>query len=203
MKRFLIATGLMCVVSMAGVSSAQTPPAGQPTAKPGAAGSQAATGAVAAADRTFAMHAAQGGMAEVEMGKLAAANAASPDVKQFGQRMVDDHGKANDELKSWASKSNVTLAAELDAKHKADQAKMAKLSGAAFDRAYMTMMVADHDKDVKEFQQASRTAKDADLKAWVVKTLPTLQEHQKMAHDISAKVTGGATTPKPGAGVKE
>jgi putative membrane protein len=106
--------------------------------------------------------------------------------------MADDHGKANDELKGWASKNSVTLPAELDAKHKAEHARLEKLSGAAFDRAYMTMMVADHNKDVAEFQTASKTAKNADLKAWAGKTLPTLQEHQKLAKEISGKVAGGA-----------
>ena len=108
--------------------------------------------------------------------------------------MVDDHGKANDELTSWASKNAVTLPTDLDAKHKADQDKLAKLSGAAFDRAYMTAMVADHNKDVAEFKHASTTAKNADLKAWAAKTLPTLEEHQKMATETNAKVKGSAGT---------
>jgi putative membrane protein len=127
------------------------------------------------------------------MGRIAASKATDPDVKQFGQRMVDDHGKANDELKSLASQKNVTVPAELDAKHKADNARLEKLSGAAFDRAYMAAMVLDHDKDVAEFQRVSKTAKDADLKAWAAKTLPTLEEHQKQAKTVNAKVKGGTT----------
>lgn len=146
----------------------------------------------------FAKEAAMGGMAEVDLGQLAASKAESADVKQFGQRMVDDHGKANDELKSWASQKKVTLPAELGAKHKAEHAKLEKLSGAAFDRAYMAAMVADHNKDVAAFMRESKTAKDPDLKAFAGKTLPTLQEHQKMAKDINAKVAGAAkTTAKP------
>lgn len=208
MKRIVITAGLACVMALPGLTAAQTPstagPAGQgaPTAtpakpagagqKPGAAAP--AAGALAAADRTFAMHAAQGGLMEVELGKVAASNASSADVKQFGQRMVDDHGKANTELSSWASKNSVTLPTELDAKNKAEQARLSKLSGAAFDSAYMKLMVADHNKDVAEFQRASKTTKDADLKSWVTKTLPTLQEHQTMAKEINAKA-GGASTP--------
>ena len=130
----------------------------------------------------------------MELGKVAASTASSPDVKQFGQRMVDDHGKANSELTAWASKNNVTLSTNLDAKHKADQEKFSKMSGAEFDRAYMKNMVADHNKDVAEFQHAAKTVKDPDLKAWVTKTLPTLQEHQKMAKETSAKVKGSAGT---------
>jgi putative membrane protein len=187
-------------------SSAQGAKSAKPAGAAAQSGSTAASGGAALApmDKTFAMHAAQGGLAEVQMGKLAAQNASSPDVKQFGQRMVDDHGKANDELMSWASKNSVTLPTDLDAKHKADEARVSKLTGAAFDRAYMALMVADHNKDVAEFKRASTTAKNPDLKAWAAKTLPTLQEHQTMARDTSAKVKGGAagaqsgTTTAPG-----
>ncbi len=160
------------------------------------AGASKGSGTVSAADRTFVTHAAHGSMAEVALGKLAAQNALHADVKQFGQRMVDDHGKASTELMALASKNHIDIPSDLDAKHKADQARLAKLQGADFDRAYMTMMVAEHAKDVSEFQRASKTAKDADLKAFAAKTLPTLQEHRKMAQDITAKVkaAGGSTS---------
>jgi len=137
-----------------------------------------------------------GGMAEVDLGQLAASKASDADVKQFGQRMVDDHGKANDELKSWASSKSVMLPTELDSKHKADHARLEKLSGAAFDKAYMAAMVADHNEDVAAFQRAAKSAKDSELKAWVAKTLPTLQDHQKSAKEISGKVHGTAATKK-------
>jgi len=134
------------------------------------------------------------GMAEVDLGKLAADKASNSDVKQFAQRMVDDHGKANDELKSWASSNNVTLPTEVNAQQKAMHDKLAKMSGDAFDRAYASHMVADHAKAVASFQHASKTAANADLKAWAAKTLPTLEEHHKMARDINAKV-GTANKP--------
>src|SRR5690349_5799966 len=85
------------------------------------------------ADRTFVEKAASGGMAEVKMGKLAVDKGTSPTVKQFGQKMVDDHSKANDELKSIASKKNLTLPTEVDSKHQAAYDKLAKLSGSDFD----------------------------------------------------------------------
>lgn len=199
MKRMTLATGLACMLATSGLALAQTKPAAPPTAKPAAStpAQKNAAGGVTAADRTFVMEAARGGMAEVEMGKLAVEKAASPDVKQFGQRMVDDHSKANDELKSWAAQKNVTLPAEMGAKEKAGQARLAKLSGAAFDRAYMTDMVADHNKDVAAFRHASKMAGDADLKAWAAKTLPTLEEHQKMAKEVHAKVAGAAGKSAP------
>ena len=180
-----------------------TKPAQGTTAKPAPGGapshSAAQTGKLSAADARFVHEAAVGGMAEVEMGRLAADKASSADVKQFGQRMVDDHGKANGELKTFASTKGVTLPATLDASHKAVQDKLSKLTGAAFDRAYMQEMVKDHDKDVAAFRRASTSAADADLKAWAGKTLPTLQEHQKMAKSISAKLgPAGAKPDKPG-----
>ena len=193
MKRIFITVGVICLLAASAIAQAQTGSTAQQSKDKMAqakAGGTPQTGALAPADRTFVRQAAAAGMAEVEMGRLATSKASNADVKQFGQRMVDDHSKANDELKAWAAKKNVTLPAELEAAHKATHDRLAKLSGDAFDRAYMKQMVADHNKAVQDFTRASKTAKDADLKAWAEKTLPTLQEHQKMARDISAKLTG-------------
>jgi putative membrane protein len=143
---------------------------------------------VLAADDMFVTKAAKGGMAEVELGKLASEKGTSDAVKQFGQRMVTDHGKANDELKSLAQSKNVTLPTEIDAKEKALRDRLMKLSGPAFDRAYMQAMVADHVKDVNEFKMESKSGKDPEVKAWAAKTLPTLEEHLKMARDANGAV---------------
>src|SRR5579872_7439732 len=89
-----------------------------------------------ASDNRFITNAAQGGMAEVEMGQLAVQHASNPKVEQFGQRMVDDHSKAGDQLKSIASKQGVTMPTEVNAKQKATMDKLEKLNGAEFDRAY-------------------------------------------------------------------
>lgn len=166
------------------------------TAKPDPS-AQAGKATVAATDLTFAKQAAMDGMAEVDHGQLASEKASNSDVKQFAARMVEDHGKANDELKSWASSNNVTLPTEMGAQHKAMHEKLAKLSGDAFDRAYVAHMVTAHAKAVSLFQGASKTAKNADLKAWAAKTLPTLQEHHKMARDLNAKVGTAGTAGKP------
>ena len=200
MKAFLLTAGLACALAAAGLATAQTKqPPPKPKAPPATEAKQApaTSGKLALADQRFVKEAAIVGMAEVELGKLAADKATTADVKQFGQRMVDDHSKANDELKSWASQNNVTLPADLDAKNKATRDRLSKLTGAAFDRAYMTAMVADHNADVAAFERASKTVKNTDLKAWVDKTLPTLQEHKKMAHDTRAKLGGAAKTTKP------
>ena len=131
-------------------------------------------------------------MAEVEWGKLATEKASSSDVKQFGQRMVDDHTKANDELKSLASKNGWNLPTDIGAKNQSEKERLSKLSGTEFDREYMKHMVTDHKKDVAEFEKESNSAKDSDLKGFASKTLPTLQEHLKLAEDTERKV-GGAS----------
>jgi len=143
------------------------------------------------ADKTFVQKAAIGGLAEVEMGKLAQQKAGSDQVKQFGTRMVDDHSKANDELKQVASSKGIALPSDLDAKHKGKMAKLEKLSGAQFDRAYMDDMVADHKEDVSEFQKQAKSGSDADIKGFASKTLPTLQEHLTLAESTDKAVKGG------------
>ncbi len=150
----------------------------------------AAKGA-AASDAAFMKKAAQGGMAEVQLGNVGVQRAESPDVKQFAQRMVDDHSKANDELSQLAAKKGVDLPKDVDAKHKAAMDRLSKLSGAEFDRAYMRDMVSDHNEDVAEFERESRHTKDADLRAWIDKTLPVLKDHQQMAVATSSKVGAG------------
>ncbi len=97
-----------------------------------------------------------------------------------------------DELKDVAGKKGVTLPSAVDAAHKAKMDKMSKLTGDAFDRVYMADMLKDHQKDVAEFRKESKFGKDADIQGFATKTLPTLEEHLKMAHDIQAKVSGKA-----------
>jgi len=163
--------------------------AAQAASQPAATGA-AKTGAVAGADKEFVQKAAIGGMAEVAMGKLAQQKAGSEQVKQFGSRMVDDHSKANDELKQVATSKGLTLPADLDAKHKSKIAKLEKLSGAQFDRAYMDEMVDDHKHDVADFEKEAKSGHDSDIKGFASKTLPTLQEHLKLAQSTEAAVKG-------------
>jgi putative membrane protein len=198
---FLIAlvAGAMSAAPAMAQSTAQKPSSttekpSATTHKPAAKTQAGAEGAITAADRAFVKEAAIGGMAEVEFGNLAKEKASSADVKQFGDRMVTDHGKANDELKAWAQQKNVTLPTELDARHKATHDRLSKLSGDTFDKAYMREMVSDHEKDVAAFKKESSAAHDPDLKAWVTKTLPTLEDHLKMAHETYKKVSGTAGT---------
>ena len=177
--RFGLATAaIACMVSFGAM--AQTSSSSDKSATQSASGSNSSR-QLSGADKTFMMKAAQGGMAEVELGQLATQKAEGQDVKKFGQRMVDDHSKANDQLKSIAQEKGVQLPTDLDAKDKALKDRLSKLSGEQFDRAYMRNMVQDHKKDVAEFQKEANSAKDPDVKNFAQQTLPTLQDHLKMA----------------------
>jgi len=173
-------------------------PSAAGTNAPGNTGSSMSksTGAssLSSSDRNFIMKAAQGGMAEVELGQLASQRASDPQVKQFAERMVADHGKANDQLKQIASSKNVTLPTDVPAAEKRERDRLAKLSGAQFDREYMSHMVSDHQKDIKEFQKAAKSAKDPDVKSFAESTLPTLNDHLAAAKSAQAAAKNGAKT---------
>jgi len=134
----------------------------------------------------------------VQVGKLAAQKGQSEEVKKFGQRMVDDHSKANDQLKQLADSKGVTLPAKLDAKDEATKDRLEKLSGEQFDRAYMNDMVKDHTKDVSEFKKESTAAKDPAVKSFASDTLPTLESHLKEARSIAPKERKEAASKKTG-----
>jgi putative membrane protein len=178
-----VCAGIALLVA-SGAASAQA----TGTATTNSAGMTTSAAKLSSADKTFVEKAAIGGLAEVQMGQLAKQKAASDQVKQFGTRMVDDHSKANDELKQVASSKGITLPSDLDAKHKNKMARLEKLSGAQFDRAYMDDMVADHKEDVAEFQKQAKSGQDPDIKGFASKTLPTLQEHLNMAESTDKSV---------------
>jgi putative membrane protein len=161
-----------------------------------AAGERTGMAAMSSQDTNFLMEAAIGGMMEVELGRIAARQGNSDAVKQFGQRMVDDHSQANTELMQLASSKGVTLPTQLDEKHRDEITKMSKMSGAEFDRAYSKMMVSDHNKDVAEFQKESTKGADAYVKAFAAKTLPTLQEHLQLAKALSGSPKSTTTGTK-------
>ncbi|HRI49366.1 MAG TPA: DUF4142 domain-containing protein [Pseudomonadota bacterium] len=150
-----------------------------------------AAATVSAGDKDFIMEAACGGMAEVALGELAQQKGQSDAVKQFGKHMVEDHGKANNELKELAGRKGVVVPAALKPKYQKVVDALAKLSGAEFDKQYMREMVKDHENDVAAFQKQADKGKDAELTSWARQTLPTLQDHLKMAHDAETRVKGG------------
>ena len=139
-------------------------------------------------DKEFISKAGMGGLAEVQMGNLALQKASSNDVRQFAQRMVSEHSAANEELNQLATVKGTALPTELDSAHKGMLDHLTSLTGAEFDKAYMQHMVEDHQKDVSEFEKASTSAGDSDLKTWANKTLPVLQDHLKTAQTVAKKV---------------
>src|SRR3954447_24984958 len=128
------------------------------------------------ADMNFVKEVAMGGMAEVELGKLAQQNAQSDDVKQFGARMVQDHSNANEQLMPILSATDVTVPTQLDPVHRKTHDRLSKMRGAEFDRAYMRDMVQDHEKDVKKFRQEAEHGNDPTLKSFAQTTLPVLEQ---------------------------
>ena len=182
------------LVATPGVQAPTSPPAKPPVdapAKP-AAPSMHVDG-LPAADATFIKKAADGGLAEVSLAKLAQTKTANADVKSFAEKLERDHSKANDELKQLADQKKVTIPSAPSKARAATEAKLAKLSGAAFDRAYVAAMLDDHRKDVAEFERVSTHAADSDLKAWAAKTLPTLKDHLQQVEQLSKTIGRAAS----------
>ena len=144
--------------------------------------------AVSEDDAKFVTEAANGGMAEVELGKLAKEKGQHLDVKAFGEMMVKDHSKANDELATLAQAKNITLPAALGTDEQNLKDELAQKSPGDFDKSYIEDMVKDHEKDIKLFEDASKNLKDTELKAFVDKTLPTLRNHLDHAKSVKDKL---------------
>ena len=182
---FILSTAMLCMALSAVTALAQNTNSG--TTMQGK-GNMAM---MSSSDRKFAMMAAMGGMAEVEMARLALTKATSDAVKQYAQKMIDDHTPNNAELMQIASTKGLTLPTAPDAKHRAMMAKMERLSGAEFDRQYIMMAGhKDHQKMEKLFRDESMRGRDADLKAFAAKTLPVVQQHLQMARDLHGQMPG-------------
>ncbi len=173
-----LAVGALCLATTSFAIDAYPPlktganaPAPNKSAAPAAKASK-----LSAADKTFMMNAAKGGMMEVEMGKMAAQNGQSADVKKFGNRMVTDHSKANNELMALAKEEGVSLpGAKSAGKWKSD-------------KTYMDDMVKDHQADLAEFQKEAQNGTDPDVKAFAAKGAKMVSGHLKLAEETQAKV---------------
>ena len=140
--------------------------------------------AVEESDAKFATEAAVGGMAEVSLGKLALEKSTNASVKEFATMMVNDHGKANEELMSIAAAKNITLPADVDEEHKKKADDLSKKTGKDFDKDYVDAMVDGHKKTLKLMQDEAKDGKDAELKAFAAKTAPIVQAHLDMINKI-------------------
>lgn len=140
------------------------------------------------ADASFVNNAAQGGMLEVQLSELAQRNGLNMKVKQFGLMMIKDHGKANAELKKLAEGKKLGLPPTIGKEMQDRVDSLSLQNSAGFDLKFMEVMVAAHKKDVADFEKATTTLKDADLKAFAVKTLPTLKMHLADAENINTEI---------------
>jgi putative membrane protein len=143
---------------------------------------------VSHSDAAFLKDGAEGGMDEVKLGELALQNGVGDRVKQFGQRMVDDHTKMNNELQPLAARKHVTLPTDISVRQHASYKLLSAKSGEEFDKSYISSMVKDHEEDIAAFQKEASNGTDADVKALASKALPTLQEHLRMAQDIAREL---------------
>lgn len=134
-------------------------------------------------DAEFAAKAAEGSMLEVQLGELAQTNATSPKVKEFGQTMINDHTKANDELKELAKTKNIALPAALGTEKANKYEELKAKKGNEFDKAYIDYMIKDHEEDIDAFREQSKEGNDPDIKAWAGGKLPTLEHHLQMAQE--------------------
>lgn len=180
-RRTVTLAGILFVAGTFAVTFAQSSPA---TAEAQTRGS----------DVQFVKNAAEGGMAEVKLGELATHNGDNTTVKDFGKRMINDHTAANDKLKAIASKDGITVPSDLSARDRATYERLSKLQGAAFDKAYARLMVKDHQEDIAEFKHEANSDTNREVKMFASDTLPTLEEHFRLAQAMLREVTGGTSS---------
>lgn len=154
-----------------------------------AAAQQAAKPELSRQDRNFAEHAMAGGMMEVQLGKLTEQRAQNDGVKRFGQRMVTDHSQANQQLSEIGNRLGLSAPAELPREQRRTVEKLAGLSGAEFDRAYMAAMIDDHKKDIGEFRKQADKGENAELKTFAQQTTPILEQHLRLAEDTQSRLS--------------
>jgi putative membrane protein len=136
-------------------------------------------------DKKFAKDAALGGMTEVELGKLAVQKSSNDEVKQFGQKLVDEHTAANNQLKDVAGKENIEIPGSIDSKRQSRIDKLSKLSGEDFDKAFLKDQLKDHEAQVRDFSAEAQGGSDPNVKAFATKMLPALQQHLELAKNIN------------------
>jgi putative membrane protein len=190
-QRAALAAAVAALFSGAAIAQQSDTQSSQPTPSGMARSSSAGKGDMSSLDRKdrkFMEKAAQGGVAEVELGQLASSRASNEQVKEFAERMVKDHGQANDELKQIAQSKGLDLPDAADRGTQRTAKSLEKKSGAEFDKAYMSGMVKDHQKDLKEFQNEAKNARDPEVKAYAEKGAQMIQEHLTEAQQVASSV---------------
>jgi putative membrane protein len=175
--------------------SVQATESPSPTASPTVSPTPSGQNNLSSSDRQFITEAAQGGLAEVQLGQLASQRGTSNAVKEYGQRMVQDHTQVNEQLKQLATQKGVTLPTSIGSKNQQVKQRLSNLSGTNFDREYLNQMLQDHEKDVAAFQTAAQQGQDPDVKVFAAQALPTLQEHLEQVRSLVNP--GGTSTSTP------
>lgn len=186
LSKFLCSAALSFTVALA---TAQT--SGTATASGQRTGMADTPSTVGKSDHMFMTKTAQSGMMEVQAAEMAMQKAQSEEVKQYARKLKDDHTAANEKLMAIAKERGVQLPADMGP-HQAMMSRMNNFSGADFDRAFMRAQVEHHKKDIKEFQKEANRGMDSDLKAFASSTLPTLEEHLRMAQNLANSTGTGA-----------
>jgi putative membrane protein len=181
----LLATTAIAVALMVPAAFAQTSPSNSVGGQPPATVQK---GMLDQQELTFIKEASAGRTAEIELSKIAT-KSANPEVKRFAERMVRDHTAAGTELTRIATELGVAAPTALDVNHQKIRDQLQSMHGPAFDRQYMEVMVDDHDQAVKLFDQEASSGHDARLKQFAQTTLPTIEEHHKMALDLSRRLS--------------
>jgi putative membrane protein len=181
----MLSMGLCAGVAMAQAQTSPAPAATQTNPSATASGTGATVSStLSKSDRRFMREAAEGNMAEVQLGRLAEQNSQDPSVKAFGERMVKDHSQANDQLTTVAQNLNVTLPASPSKSDQKAMDKLSGLSGAAFDKAFARDMVKAHRMDIRAFEHEAKDGRDSQVKQFAESTLPTLREHLALAEKL-------------------
>jgi putative membrane protein len=189
MAMSLLVAGIMVLPAAAQTSNKKTQPNTNPTSQSSQTSSSSSS-QLSAADQRFMKKAAEDNLADIKLGQLAQQKATDNSVKQFAQKIVNDHQTANQKLEAIASKNNVTLPDKMNAKDQAFYDRLQNMSGKQFDNAYMNHMVRDHNRDVAKFKAESSKVQNPDLRAWVDQTLPALEQHDTMAKNTDQQIGG-------------
>ena len=145
------------------------------------------------ADMPFVREAASGNLMEIQLGQMAQNKASNPAVKQFAQRMVADHNNLQNQLTSVASTGGQSFTPTMDSRHQNQINRLQGLSGAEFDRNYMSLMIRAHQRDVNNFQSQSQSANSTQVRTLASNSLPVLQQHLSLAQQVGAQVGADST----------
>jgi putative membrane protein len=163
-------------------------PGASPAYSPGASPTMGAAGALSPYDREFLTEAARGATLEVQLANLAAQKATSDEVKRYAQRLATDHSQAGQTIRQMASNLKFTLPQDLTPEQRNLVSRLENLSGKAFDRDYIKAMIADHQKDISEYERAASQATNQEIKQFASQALPMLRDHLKQAREIAGKL---------------